>query len=147
MSRDNVGCLTSQQHASVSLGRICSDEFMCCHTETEVCRSNFLPHPVTVYWHRANQSQHWPYNARRLAGQPLECQFWSHWYDSTWKNPGASGIQTPDPSTLEADALTTRPRRQLSSDNLSLWLNKLNTTATAVQGWRVCLFFDHLIGE
>ena len=32
------------------------------------CRSNFLPHPVTVYWHRADQSQCWPYNARRLAG-------------------------------------------------------------------------------
>ena len=32
------------------------------------CRSNFLPHPVTVYWHRADQSQRWPYNARRLAG-------------------------------------------------------------------------------
>ena len=22
------------------------------------CRPNFLPHPVTVYWHRADQSQH-----------------------------------------------------------------------------------------
>ena len=32
------------------------------------CRSNFPSHPVTVYWHRANQSQWWPYNARRLAG-------------------------------------------------------------------------------
>ena len=28
-----VGCLTSQQHASVSQGRICSDNFTCCHTE------------------------------------------------------------------------------------------------------------------
>ena len=24
------------------------------------CRSNFLPHPVTVYWHRADRSQCWP---------------------------------------------------------------------------------------
>ena len=31
------------------------------------CRSNFPSHPVTVYWHWANQSQHWPYDARRLA--------------------------------------------------------------------------------
>ena len=31
-----VGCLTSQQHASISQGRICSDDFMRCHTETEV---------------------------------------------------------------------------------------------------------------
>ena len=32
------------------------------------CRPNFPSHPVTVYWHQANQSQHWPYNTRRLAG-------------------------------------------------------------------------------
>ena len=44
-----VGCLTSQQHASLSQGRICSDNFTCCYTETEVRRANFLPHPVTVY--------------------------------------------------------------------------------------------------
>ena len=31
------------------------------------CRSNLPSHLVTVYWHRANQSQRWPYNARRLA--------------------------------------------------------------------------------
>ena len=31
-----VGCLTSQRHASVSQGRICSDKFTCCHTEIEV---------------------------------------------------------------------------------------------------------------
>ena len=31
-----VGFLTSQQHASVSQGRICSDNLTCCHTEIEV---------------------------------------------------------------------------------------------------------------
>ena len=31
-----VGCLTSYQHDSVAQGRICSDKFRCCHTETEV---------------------------------------------------------------------------------------------------------------
>ena len=36
-----VGCLTSQQHASVSQGRICSDNFTCCHTETEVADQSF----------------------------------------------------------------------------------------------------------
>ena len=30
-----VGCLTSQQHASVSQGWICTDNFMCFHTEIE----------------------------------------------------------------------------------------------------------------
>ena len=36
-----VGCLTSQQHASVSQGRICSDKFTCCHTEIEVADPTF----------------------------------------------------------------------------------------------------------
>ena len=32
------------------------------------CTSNSPSHPVTAYWHRANQSKHWPYNIRCLAG-------------------------------------------------------------------------------
>ena len=36
-----VGCLTSQQHASVSQGRICSDNFTCCHIEIEVADQTF----------------------------------------------------------------------------------------------------------
>ena len=36
-----LACLTSQQHASVSQGRICSDNFTCCHTETEVADQTF----------------------------------------------------------------------------------------------------------
>ena len=36
-----VGCLTSQQHDSVSRGPICSDKCRCCHTETEVKDQTF----------------------------------------------------------------------------------------------------------
>ena len=36
-----VGCSTSQQNASVSQGRICSDKFTCCHTETEFADQTF----------------------------------------------------------------------------------------------------------
>ena len=36
-----VGCLTSQQHASVSQGRIYSDNCTCCHTEIEVADQTF----------------------------------------------------------------------------------------------------------
>ena len=36
-----VGCLTSQQQASACQGRICSDDFTCCHTETEVADPTF----------------------------------------------------------------------------------------------------------
>ena len=36
-----VGCLMSQEHASVSQGRICTDNFACCHTEIEVADQTF----------------------------------------------------------------------------------------------------------
>ena len=36
-----VGCVTSQQHASVSQGRICSDNFTCCHSEIEAADPTF----------------------------------------------------------------------------------------------------------
>ena len=36
-----VGCLTSQQQASVSQGRIWTDNFTCCHTEIEVADPTF----------------------------------------------------------------------------------------------------------
>ena len=63
-----VGCLTSQQHTSVSQERICSGNFTCCHTEIEVADQTF----------HLTQSQYTDtgltspstdtYNARRLAG-------------------------------------------------------------------------------
>ena len=87
------------------------------------CRSNFLPYPVTVYWHRANQSQHWPCNARPLAGYPLECQCWSHWYDSTWKNPGACGNWTPDLSLLRQRHIHEAKEAVAESTNLyGVWV-------------------------
>ena len=36
-----VACLMSQQHASVSQGRICLDNFTCCHTEIEIADQTF----------------------------------------------------------------------------------------------------------
>ena len=36
-----VGWLTSQQYASVSHGRICTDNLTCCHTEMEVADQTF----------------------------------------------------------------------------------------------------------
>ena len=40
-----LACLTSQQHASVSQGRICSDNLTCCHTEIEVADPTFYLTP------------------------------------------------------------------------------------------------------
>ena len=37
-----VGCLMSQQHASVSQGRICKDNFTCCHAEREAADQTFF---------------------------------------------------------------------------------------------------------
>ena len=52
-----AGCLTSKQHTSLSQRHICSDSstWMLPHWDRS-CRSNFLPYPVTVYLHQANQS-------------------------------------------------------------------------------------------
>ena len=36
-----VGCLTSQEQASVPQGQICSDNFTCCHTEVEAADQTF----------------------------------------------------------------------------------------------------------
>ena len=36
-----IACLTSQQHAGVSQGRICSNNSTCCHTEIEVAEQTF----------------------------------------------------------------------------------------------------------
>ena len=84
--------------------------YMLPHWDTS-CRSYFLPHPVTVYWHQANQSQCWPYNTRHLTGQPVECQFKCPWYVLTQKNP-SEWESKPRSASLEVGALTTRPMRQ-----------------------------------
>ena len=80
------GCVMSQQHASVSQEQICSIS-TCCHTEIEVADHTSLIHSILT---PGQPAQHWPYNARHQAGQPLG-------YDSTLKIPnGTSGNRTPD---------------------------------------------------
>ena len=91
-----VGCLTSQKHVSVSQGRICSDKFTCCHTEIEVADQTF----------HLTQSQYTDTGPTSLSADPISpgalqdshwsTNFLSHWFDLTRKNPGASGIRTPD---------------------------------------------------
>ena len=66
-----VGCLTSQQHASASQGRICSDKFMCCHTETEVADPTFC----------LTQSQYTDNGLTSTSTDPIMPGAWqgSHW--------------------------------------------------------------------
>ena len=89
-----VCCVTSQQHASVSQGRMCSDNFTCCHTEIEVADPTFY---LTL-------SQYTP--GRPVPALTLFCQAPSRiatgvpiLKSQVWLDPEksrASGIRTPD---------------------------------------------------
>ena len=66
-----VGCLTSQQHASVSQGRICTDNFTCCHTEIEAADQTF----------HLTQSQYTDTGPTSPSTDPITPGAWqgSHW--------------------------------------------------------------------
>ena len=66
-----VGCLTSQQQASVSQGRICTDNCMCCHTEIEVADQTFY----------LTQSQYTDTGLTSPSADPITPGAWqgSHW--------------------------------------------------------------------
>ena len=66
-----VGCLTSQQQASVSQGRICSDNFTCCHTEIKVADPTFY----------LTQSQYTDTGPTSPSADPITPDAWqgSHW--------------------------------------------------------------------
>ena len=91
-----VGCLTSQQYASVSQGRTCSDNFTCCHTGIEVAAKTFF----------LTQSQYTDTGPTSPSAGPIPPGAWqgSHWSANFGvtgmtrprKNPGASGIRTLD---------------------------------------------------
>ena len=109
-----VGCLTSQQQASVSQGCICTDNFTCCHTEVEVADQ-------TIY---LTQSQYtdrrptspsadpimpgaWQGSGRVATGVPIV----KSRYDSTPEKSRRKRDSNPGSSAPEADTLTTRPTR------------------------------------
>ena len=66
-----VGCLTYQQHASVSQGRVCSDNLTCCHTEIEVADQTF----------HLTQSQYTDTGTTSPSTDPITPGAWqgSHW--------------------------------------------------------------------
>ena len=105
-----LGCLTSQQHASVSQERICSDSCTCCHTEIEVADQTF----------HLTQSQYTDTGPTSPSTDQITPGAWqgSHWsatshgYDPTPEKSRRKRDSNPGPSALEADALTTRPTRR-----------------------------------
>ena len=105
-----VGCLTSQQLASVSRGRICSDNFTCCHTEREVVDQTYLTQLQYTDTGPTSPSAD-PYNSRRLAGLVTGVpMFWVSGMIRPQKKSRRKQDSNPGFSALEADALTTRPK-------------------------------------
>ena len=90
-----VGFLTSQQHASVSQGRIYSDNCTCCHTEIQVADQTFYLTQSQYTDTRPTSPSADPITPAPgvATGLPINL---GHWYDSTWKNLVVSRIRTPD---------------------------------------------------
>ena len=96
-----VGCLASQQHASVSQGRICVDNLTCCHIEIEVADPTF----------HLTQSQYTDTGPTSPSADPITPGAWqgSRWSAgmtrSTPKKSRRKRDSNPGSSALEADAL------------------------------------------
>ena len=107
-----VGCLTSQQHARVSQGRICSDKFTCCHVETEVAETTFC----------LTQSPYTDTRATSPSADPTTQGAWqgSHWsanfqvtgMTQPGKIPTPHEKSNPGSSAPEVEALITKPTRR-----------------------------------
>ena len=105
-------CLTSQQHASVSQGRICSDNWKCCHAEIDVTHQTFY----------LIQSQYTDTGPTSPSADPIMPVAWqgSHWSailkSLAWLDPEKSLRRKRESNlgwaALEADALTTTPTRR-----------------------------------
>ena len=141
------GCLTSQQHASVSQGRICSDNSTCCHTEIEVADPTF----------NLTQSQYTDTGPTSPSADPTTPGAWqgSHWsanFEVTGmtrprKKSRRKRDSNPGSSALEADALPlgqrgghmslerqARRNKQTASYLLAVCLASYLSAFTSVQG-------------
>ena len=98
-----VGCLTSQQHASVSQGRICSDSFTCCHTEIQVADPtlHLTQSQYTGTWPTSPSTDPLTPGACRVAtGVPISKSL-------VWLNPG----KIPPQAGFEPRIFRSRGRR------------------------------------
>ena len=77
-----VGCLSSQQHASVSQGRICTDNFTCCHTETEAADPTF----------HLTQSQYTDTGPTSPSADPITPGAWHYRVRTGTGRPGVSRL-------------------------------------------------------
>ena len=89
-----VACLTSQQHACVSQGRICSDNFTCCHTEIEVADQTFY----------LSQSRYTDTGLTNPSTDPISPDAWqgSHWSANFQVTGMTRPGKIPSPAGFEA---------------------------------------------
>ena len=107
-----VGCLTSQQHVSVSQGRVCSENFTCCYTEIEVADQTF----------HLTQQQYTDTGPTSPSTDPITPGAWQGRHCSAnfqvtgmtrpLKKSRCKRDSNPGSSAFEEDALTTRPTRR-----------------------------------
>ena len=113
-----VGCLTSQQQASVSQGRICSVKFTWCHNGIEVADQTFyLTQSQYTYTGPTSPSAD-PTTPGALQGSHRSANFCVTAMTRPRKKPVGSGIRTPDLSLSRRDALTTRPSSRSFSEQI-----------------------------
>ena len=98
-----VGWLTSQQHASVCQGRICTDNFTCCHTEIEAADQTFY----------LTQSQYTDTGPTSPSADPITPRAWqgSHWSADPEKISAQAGFE-PGIFRSRGGRLATRPTRR-----------------------------------
>ena len=121
-----VFCLTSQQQASVSQGRICTNNLTCCHTEIEVADHTFYLTQSQYTGTRPTSPSADPITPGAWQGSHWSANFVSHWYDSTPEKSRLKRDSNPGPSALEVDALTTRPTRRSFCMHVTSFLLKVH---------------------
>ena len=104
-----VGCLTSQQHASVSQGRICSDNCTCCHTGIESADPTFY----------LTQSQYTDTRPTRPSADPITPHAWqgSHWSANVCVTGMTRPGKIPSPAGFEPRIFRSRGGRLNHSSN------------------------------
>ena len=95
-----VGCLTSQQQASVSHGQFCSDNFTCCHFEIEVADQ-------TVH---LTQSQYTDAGPSSPSADPTTPGAWqgSHW-SANFEVTGMTRPEKKSLSKLDSNPVSSAP--------------------------------------
>ena len=101
-----VGCLLNVPAACEYIsGTDLLRQFTCCHTEIEVADQIFHLTQSQYTDTRPTSPSTDPITPGAWQGSHWECQFLSHWYDSTLKKSQRKQDSNPGSSTVKADAL------------------------------------------